>query len=83
MDKVLINNEPAVAHGNHGNRKLAIFTHPLSIPNPDLMSGDTAASFMEGMSWLSDNGGADGTSPELFDLWTLETSPLTVFNKLL
>jgi len=83
IDKVLINGEPAVSYGENGNRKLAIFTHPFSIPDPDFMSGSTGVSFTEGTAWLSDNGGANGGSPELFDLWTLETSPLTVFNKLL
>ena len=82
MQLVTINNCPSVAVGKAGNRRAAIFCHPLWIPRTFLHEV-TAETRDEAISWLAQNGGLPGREPEVFDLWTLETSPAVVYSRLI
>lgn len=82
LEMVTINGSPAVFSGTHGNRTVAIFGHPLWIPNKGMLHEDLAETYFEAMNWLNLNGGRQGGEPEVYDLWTLETAPAAVFRSL-
>jgi DEAD/DEAH box helicase domain-containing protein len=81
MEMVTINGQPSVSSGKDGERRVAIFCHPLWMSHT-FLHANTAETFYEAETWLDDNGGLPGGEPEIFDLWTLETSPAKVYTSL-
>jgi len=79
IEELTIGGSTALAGNHQGGMRIAIFGHPLWISDPKYLNEQMAERHYEAEATLSMNNQAGSGQVKVFDLWTLERDPASVF----
>lgn len=79
VQEITVGDFPALAGDSAVGKRVAVFGHPLWVSNPAFLNEQMAERYHEANRWVSENSQNVGGQVRVFDLWTLERDPASVF----
>jgi hypothetical protein len=79
IEELTVGGSTALAGNHQGGMRVAIFGHPLWVSNPAYLNEQMAERYYEAEATLSKRNQVGSGQVKVFDLWTLERDPASVF----